>query len=110
MVFALGSLFDADQPANSVESREYYLLARLCLRFASPQQNTTLWAIQSLVSLSPAVRTQMCQSLSHTAFKQIYMVQFMEMSDGEPAHSISHAAWILIGYACKLGHSVSMLH
>ncbi|KAJ3547759.1 hypothetical protein NM688_g5369 [Phlebia brevispora] len=86
MVFALASLFDPEQPSNSDAAREYFLLARLCLRFASPQQDTTLWAIQSL----------------------IYMVQFMEMSDREPAHSHSHAAWILMGFACKLGHSIGL--
>lgn len=35
------------------------------------------------------------------------MVQFMEMSDRDPAHPVAHAAWILIGFATKLGHSVS---
>lgn len=50
MVFALGSLFDTDQPPNSLTSREYFLLARLCLRFAPPAKDTTLWAIQSIVS------------------------------------------------------------
>ncbi len=35
------------------------------------------------------------------------MVHFMDMSDREPAHSVSHHAWIVIGFAVKLGHSVS---
>lgn len=51
MVFALASLFDSDQPPNSLTSREYFLLARLCLRFAPPARDTTLWAIQSIVSV-----------------------------------------------------------
>ncbi len=37
------------------------------------------------------------------------MVQFMEMSDVEAAHSYSHAAWVLLGFACKLGNSVSVI-
>lgn len=37
---------------------------------------------------------------------QIYMAQYLEMSDCEPAHSASHKAWLLIGFAVKLGHSV----
>ena len=34
------------------------------------------------------------------------MSQYLEMSDCEPAHSQSHKAWMTIGHAAKLGHSV----
>ena len=35
------------------------------------------------------------------------MTQYLEMSDCEPAHTQSHKAWMTIGHAVKLGHSVS---
>ena len=104
MVFALAALFDPDAHPNSAEAREYFLLARLCLRFASPQQDTTLWAIQSIVRFLHLLASRL---RAHPP-SQIYMVQFMELSDREPAHTISHGAWILIGFAVKLGHSVSL--
>ena len=51
MVFALATLFDCDMPPYSVEAYEYYILARAALRFAPPMFDTTLMAVQSLVSL-----------------------------------------------------------
>ena len=41
--------------------------------------------------------------------RQIYQAQFLEMSDCEPAHTGSQKAWLTIGYAMKLGHSVRPL-
>ncbi|KAI0962090.1 hypothetical protein AcV7_001011 [Taiwanofungus camphoratus] len=86
MVFALATLFDPKLPSYSVEAHEYYLLARLCLRCAPPLQDTTLTSVQCV----------------------IYMAQYLEMSDCEPAHSASHKAWLLIGFAVKLGHSIGL--
>lgn len=48
-VFALAMLFDLDQSPYAVEAQEYYLLSRLCLRFAPPINDITLMAIQSMV-------------------------------------------------------------
>ncbi|KAH9932118.1 uncharacterized protein BXZ73DRAFT_90043 [Epithele typhae] len=86
MIFALGTLFDLDRPPYAAEAHEYYLLARLALRFAPPAHDTTLISIQTM----------------------IYMAQYLEMSDCEPAHTQSHKAWMQIGQAVKLGHSVHM--
>ncbi|KAI0778886.1 hypothetical protein BD413DRAFT_512633 [Trametes elegans] len=66
------------------EKCNYYLLSRIALRFAPPAHDTTLTAIQTM----------------------IYMTQYLEMSDCEPAHTGSHKAWMQIGQAVKLGHSV----
>lgn len=49
MIFSLATLFDLDQPPYAVEAQEYYLLARLALRWAPPSFDTTLEAIQSIV-------------------------------------------------------------
>lgn len=49
MVFALATLFDPNAAAYSVESREWYLLSRICLRCAPPLYDTTLYAIQCMV-------------------------------------------------------------
>ncbi|KAI0652601.1 fungal-specific transcription factor domain-containing protein [Trametes meyenii] len=84
MIYALATLFDPNSPPYAVEAQEYYLLARASLRFAPPAHDTTLTAIQSM----------------------IYMTQYLEMSDCEPAHTGSHKAWMQIGQAVKLGHSV----
>ena len=50
MVFALATLLDMNVPAYAVEAREYFLISRLALRFAPPVADTTIWAIQTLVS------------------------------------------------------------
>ena len=49
MIFALATLFDTNMPPYAVEAHEYYLLARMSLRFAPPAHDTTLTAIQTLV-------------------------------------------------------------
>ncbi|GBE77611.1 hypothetical protein SCP_0104910 [Sparassis crispa] len=85
-IFALATLFDLDAPPYAIEAHEYYLLARLCLRFAPPIRDTTLTAVQSLV----------------------YMAQYLELSDCEPAHTGSQKAWLLVGLAVKLGYSVGL--
>ncbi|KAH9950983.1 fungal-specific transcription factor domain-containing protein [Amylocystis lapponica] len=85
-IFSLATLFDLDQPPYSVEAQEYHLLARVCLRFAPPVSDTTLIAVQTM----------------------IYMAQYLELSDAEPAHSASHKSWLLIGTAVKLGHSIGL--
>ncbi|KAI0732426.1 fungal-specific transcription factor domain-containing protein [Fomitopsis betulina] len=86
MVFALATLIDPDAAPYSVEAQEYYLLSRICLRCAPPLYDTTLFAIQCL----------------------IYQGQFLELSDCEPAHTGSQKAWLTIGHAMKLGHSIGL--
>ena len=49
MIFALATLYDPKMPPYSAEAQEYYLLARIALRWAPPAYDTTLAAIQSLV-------------------------------------------------------------
>ncbi|OBZ79070.1 putative transcriptional regulatory protein C1F7.11c [Grifola frondosa] len=88
MVFALATLFDPALPPYSVEAYEYYLLARVALRWAPPAHDTTLISIQTM----------------------IYMTQYLEMSDCEPAHTGSHKAWLQIGLAVKLGIVYIGLH
>ncbi|KAI0640171.1 fungal-specific transcription factor domain-containing protein [Trametes polyzona] len=86
MIYALATLFDPNTPPYAVEAYEYYLLARVSLRFAPPAHDTTLTAIQTM----------------------IYMTQYLELSDCEPAHTGSHKAWMQIGQAVKLGHSIGL--
>lgn len=100
MVFALATLFDCDMPPYSVESYEYYILARLALRFAPPMYDTTLMAVQSMVG------SHMNHTVDAEIRSQIYMAQYLEMSDCEPAHTGSQKAWTTIGHAVHLGHSV----
>ncbi|KAI0713141.1 fungal-specific transcription factor domain-containing protein [Cerioporus squamosus] len=86
MVYALATLFDTNQAPYAVEAHEYYLLSRMSLRYAPPAHDTTLTAIQTM----------------------IYMTQYLEMSDCEPAHTQSHKAWMTIGHTVKLGHSIGL--
>ncbi|EJF67345.1 hypothetical protein DICSQDRAFT_151630 [Dichomitus squalens LYAD-421 SS1] len=86
MIYALATLYDLKTPPYAVEAHEYYLLSRLSLRFAPPAHDTTLTAIQTM----------------------IYMAQYLEMSDCEPAHTQSHKAWMAIGHAVKMGHSIGL--
>ncbi|KAI1790935.1 fungal-specific transcription factor domain-containing protein [Ganoderma leucocontextum] len=86
MIYALATLFDVNTPPYAVEAHEYYLLSRLSLRYAPPAHDTTLTAIQTL----------------------IYMSQYLEMSDCEPAHTQSHKAWMTMGHAVKMGHSIGL--
>ncbi|KAH9897653.1 fungal-specific transcription factor domain-containing protein [Cubamyces lactineus] len=86
IIYALATLFDQNMPPYAVEAHEYYLLSRAALRFAPPAHDTTLPAIQTM----------------------IYMTQYLEMSDCEPAHTASHKAWMQIGQAAKLGHSIGL--
>ncbi|OCH95704.1 hypothetical protein OBBRIDRAFT_830653 [Obba rivulosa] len=86
MIFALGTLFDLNLPPYAVEAHEYYLLSRLCLRYAPPAHDTTLLAIQTM----------------------IYMSQYLDLSDCEPAHTGSQKAWTQIGTAVKMGHSIGL--
>ncbi|KAI0370469.1 hypothetical protein BV20DRAFT_1052490 [Pilatotrama ljubarskyi] len=86
IIYALATLLDTSKPPYAVEAQEYYLLARVALRFAPPAHDTTLTAIQTM----------------------IYMTHYLEMSDCEPAHTQSHKAWMQIGQAVKLGHSIGL--
>ncbi|KAH9897656.1 hypothetical protein C8Q73DRAFT_787911 [Cubamyces lactineus] len=86
MIFALATLFDLDMPPYAAEAHEYYLIARLALRWAPPAYDTTLASIQSM----------------------IYMAMYLEMSDCEPAHSGSHKAWMQIRQAVSLGESIGL--
>lgn len=86
IVFALATLFDPAVPPHAIEAHEYYLLSRICLRCAPPINDTTLGAVQTM----------------------IYMAQYLEMSDCEPAHTGSHKAWLQIGLAVKLGFSIGL--
>ncbi|KAI1790939.1 hypothetical protein LXA43DRAFT_973323 [Ganoderma leucocontextum] len=84
MIFALATLFDMTMPPYSVEALEYYILARIALRWAPPSYDTTLAAIQAM----------------------LYMAQFLEMNDCEPAHTGSHKCWVQTRHVCTLGYSV----
>ena len=59
MIFALATLFDLKMPPYSAEAMEYYILARIALRWAPPTYDTTLAAIQSMVCRS-LISTQPC--------------------------------------------------
>ena len=50
MVYALATLLDVNKAPYAVEAHEYYLLSRLALRYAPPAHDTTLIAIQTMVS------------------------------------------------------------
>lgn len=49
MIFALATLFDMKMPPYAAEGMEYYILARIALRWAPPTYDTTLAAIQAMV-------------------------------------------------------------
>lgn len=104
MVCALASLFDPEMPPYSIEAFEYYVLARLALRYAPPMFDTTLMAVQSIVGCS---NTLICGN-GNSNYPKIYMAQYLESSDCEPAHTGSQKAWTTIGYAVHLGHSVRL--
>lgn len=53
MVFALGTLFDLEKPYLSIESTQYYQLARASLSIDSVLEHQTIPAIQALVSVFP---------------------------------------------------------
>ncbi|KAM5539954.1 hypothetical protein V8D89_006457 [Ganoderma adspersum] len=84
MIFALATLFDMKMPPYSAEALEYFILARISLRWAPPTYDTTLAAIQAM----------------------LYMAQYLEMSDCEPAHTGSHKCWVQTRHLCTLGFSV----
>ncbi|KAI8981354.1 fungal-specific transcription factor domain-containing protein [Trametes punicea] len=86
MIFALATLFDPNMPPYAAEAHEYYLIARIALRWAPPAYDTTLASIQSL----------------------IYMSIYLEMSDCEPAHTGAHKAWMLMRQATALGQSIGL--
>lgn len=52
MIFALATLFDLNMPPYAAEAHEYYLVARIALRWAPPAYDTTLASIQALVRIS----------------------------------------------------------
>ncbi|PIL31282.1 transcription factor [Ganoderma sinense ZZ0214-1] len=86
MIFALATLFDMKMPPYSAEAMEYYILARIALRWAPPTYDTTLAAIQAM----------------------LYMAQYLEMSDCEPAHTGSHKCWVQTRHVCTLGFSIGL--
>ena len=51
MIFSLATLFDPKSPPYAAEAQEYYLLARIALRWAPPTYDTTLAAIQAIVCI-----------------------------------------------------------
>ncbi|KAI0778882.1 fungal-specific transcription factor domain-containing protein [Trametes elegans] len=86
MILALGTLFDLNMPPYAAEAHEYYLFARVCLRWAPPAFDTTLTSIQTL----------------------IYMSIYLELSDCEPAHTGSQKAWMQIRQAVSMGQSIGL--
>ncbi|KAI0756452.1 hypothetical protein C8Q80DRAFT_1223696 [Daedaleopsis nitida] len=86
MIFALATLFNLNMPPYAAEAQEYYLLARIALRWAPPTYDTTLAAIQSI----------------------LYMGTYLEMADCEPAHTGSHKSWITVRTAVGLGFSIGL--
>ncbi|OJT04515.1 hypothetical protein TRAPUB_4785 [Trametes pubescens] len=86
MIFALAMLFDTNMPPYAAEAHEWYLIARIALRWAPPAYDTTLASLQAL----------------------IYMSLYLEMSDCEPAHTGSHKAWMQIRQATSLGQSIGL--
>ena len=50
IIFAIATLFNPSQPAYPNEAREYYHLSRTALNFGQPVRETTLTAVQTLVS------------------------------------------------------------
>lgn len=51
MIFALALLFDTNMPPYAAEAHEWYLIARIALRWAPPAYDTTLASLQALVRL-----------------------------------------------------------
>lgn len=49
MIFALALLFDTNMPPYAAEAHEWYLIARIALRWAPPAYDTTLASLQALV-------------------------------------------------------------
>lgn len=103
MVFGLATLMDVDFAPDDPKAMEYYLLSRLCLRFVSPIHDTTLWAVQALVCPLMLPSPTIFSSL----WLEIYQVKFLTLYDKPPTYKLSHTAWIITGFAVKLGHSVS---
>lgn len=56
IIYALATLYDPNTPPYAVEAQEYYLLARVALRFAPPAHDTTLTAIQTMVRYPTSAR------------------------------------------------------
>ncbi|KAJ7610086.1 fungal-specific transcription factor domain-containing protein [Roridomyces roridus] len=83
-VFATAALLDPKRPPYSMESREYYYLARAALSIASPMREATIPAIQAL----------------------IHMVQYLDLSDWEG--SSSNSAWLYIGTAIRLAYGIGL--
>ncbi|KAG6827101.1 hypothetical protein H0H92_013213 [Tricholoma furcatifolium] len=92
-IFALGALFDPEREAYSVESQEYYYLARAVLRFGSRPSRNLIQA-HSCDDLHIKLRLEI---------SQIHVAHHLEFSDWDSTRS--HTTWMYIGHAVRLAQS-----
>ncbi|THH20506.1 hypothetical protein EW146_g857 [Bondarzewia mesenterica] len=86
IVFALAKQFDISARNYHMEAYDYFLLSRVTLSFDSPVQSSTVLAVQV-----------MC-----------YMAQYLELTDSSFCPTGSSRAWVYLGYAVKLAHSIGL--
>lgn len=87
-----------------------------------PERNGVLPAFQAFLAIALAhagyhsLGHPVAGTIYHVTFEvvaqafcglQIYQVTFLELHDTAPTYKLSHTAWVVTGFAVKLGHSVS---
>jgi len=99
---ALGILVDINIEPYSPEAERFYDLGRAALASASCLENTTVGAVQALVSLKETCISGYinCGPLQHL------MAYYNQMTDKKSGPA---ATWALNGLAFKLAHRVSII-
>ncbi|KAI0066532.1 hypothetical protein BV25DRAFT_1988290 [Artomyces pyxidatus] len=102
VIMAIAKLFTTG--ANySVDAHDYFVLSRVSLTFDSPIITTTVTSVQTMVR-------ELEQSAHHGVADrlQCYMAQYLEMSDVSLIPTGCAKAWMYLGLAMKMAHSIGL--
>lgn len=87
----------------TVESQDYFVLSRVALTLDSPMVTTTVTAVQTIVCDASHHYLQISKVI------QVYMAEYLLLSDVQIDPTGCARAWVYIGMAMKLAHSVGSI-
>ncbi|TFY70461.1 hypothetical protein EVG20_g2545 [Dentipellis fragilis] len=86
IVCAMGAISDLDRTDYEIEAHEYFILSRAAMALECPIHTTTVIAVQTLC----------------------FMAQYLDLSGSKLLPSASGKAWLYLGIAVKLAHSMGL--
>ncbi|KAA1467521.1 hypothetical protein DENSPDRAFT_926673 [Dentipellis sp. KUC8613] len=86
IICAMGAISDIGRSDYEIEAHEYFVLSRAAMAIVCPIRSTTVMAVQTLC----------------------FMAQYLDLSGTRLLPSASGKAWLYLGIAVKLAHSMGL--